>query len=452
MSLLRKKEWDYVYRFYIVGFLSFISFIALVPIRAWMPNSIYSVCYMLFFGLGCLLILQDLLTQRCIFQTSLWWTVMACAGIMVFNTFFGRVGGSLGDDIKTTVWSLELVTICYSARVRLKEEDFEKTIKLALNLGLVIHSLAALASVVQALLGYTGIISARGVGFIQGFNGRLFGVYMNIGYPISIICLVLAIFFVASCKKWYQKIFYIFCIAVNYYSFLLENARASEVALLAGVACAAWILGRKYLYQKEGKAAIKEGIALIIAILCVMGVYFINYGCRTLAYYSTGNSFENSEVDEKNDSVARRSIWKRDVRIDIWKEYISAYSREMRPLGYNTSGYGEYLMECYPEEMEKVRVHKWAPHSGYIDALCRVGWIGMLFLVIWIVYHIWCSLRYIIRQINLSSEEIGCLAIIVIMMVNCIFGETAFWTFSTPEVMIFWLLAGDLTFKLRKRL
>lgn len=232
---------------------------------------------------------------------------------------------------------------------------------------------------------------------------------------------------------------------------MLENARASEVAFLAGLASAAWILGRKYLYKKgKGKYVAKESTAIVIAIICVISAYFINYGCRTLAYYSTWNYAENSKADKSDKTDFRRGIWERDVRIDIWKEYISAYSREMRPLGYNTSGYGQYLMEHYPEDMEKVRVHKWAPHSGYIDALCRVGWVGMILLVIWIAYHIWSSLQYIIRQINLSLEEIRCLTIIIIMMVNCIFGETAFWTFSTPEVMIFWILAGDITFKLRK--
>lgn len=242
-----------------------------------MPNSIYNVCYMMFFGLGCVLILQDLLTQRCFLQASLWWTVVGCTGIMAFSTFFNRVGGSLGEDIKTTIWAIELVTVCYSVRIRLEKRGFEKTLNLALNLGLLIHSLAALVSVMQAHLGFAAIITARGVSFKQGFYERLWGVYINIGYPISVICIVVAIFFVVCYKKWYQKIFYIFCIVVNYYSFLLENARASELALLAGVACTVWILSRKFLYQKgKEKAAVKESAAFAIAIICVAGVYFIN--------------------------------------------------------------------------------------------------------------------------------------------------------------------------------
>lgn len=94
MNLLKRKEWEYVYRFWVVGFLTFVSLIVIVPIRSWMPNSIYNVCYMMFFGLGCVLILQDLLTQRCFLQASLWWTVVGCTGIMAFSTFFNRVGAS----------------------------------------------------------------------------------------------------------------------------------------------------------------------------------------------------------------------------------------------------------------------------------------------------------------------------------------------------------------------
>jgi O-antigen ligase len=310
-----------------------------------------------------------------------------------------------------------------------------------------IHSLAALVSVFQALLGIETSVIARGVTFSQGFLGRLYGVYMGPGESNSVICIALIIFFVGKWDKWYQKLYYIFCIGITYYSFLLENARACELAFLATSAGVAWIISRKYLYKTKGKGIVKEGIAIILTVLCVTSVYFINYGCRSLAYNTVGSLSEDQE-DSEDQKVLNREIMQRDIRLDIWKAYITAFSKDRSLLGYNKSGYESYLKESYPECFSGVE--RFSTHSSYVDTLCRIGWVGFALLLLWIGYHMAGCLRYVIKRISLRKEEVGMIAVVIIMLTVGVFGEITFWTFTYTDVMIFWLIAGKLTLELQE--
>lgn len=450
-NILKKEEWNYVYVFYVVGFLTFISLVSIVPIRSGMPNSLYNACYMIFLGLGCVLILHDLLTERYMFRTSLWRALLPCAGIMVISTVFNRVGGSIASDVKTTIWVIELVTVCYSAVFRLGKSRFSKVMNCGLNIVVFIHSIAALVSVIQALFGVRLTIVARGASFAQGIIGnRLYGVYMSPGEPASCICILLILFLVGRWKKWYQKVYYGICLGIIYFSFLLENTRASEVALLISAACAAWIAGRKYLYSKNGKVVIKEGLAIVFALLCMTSIYFVNQGTRMVAFQTVASLDDNDENLKKNQVSVERQLINKNIRLDIWKAYITAYSEEMRPLGYNKSGYADYLREKYPEHFDG-KVKEFGVHSSYVDTLCRTGWIGTILLFIWIIYHIaWC-LRYIFKHIFLKKEEIGIIVILLGMLIHGVFAETALWTFTEPEVMLFWLLAGTLGFFIKEK-
>ena len=450
-NILKKEEWNYVYIFYVVGFLTFISLVSIVPIRSEMPNILYNACYMLFLALGALLILHDLLTERYMFRTSLWWVLLPCAGIMAISTVFNRVGGSIASDVKTTIWVIELVTVCYSAFLRLGKSRFSKMMNWGLNIVVFIHSLAALVSVVQALLGMNLTIEARGASFAQGIIGnRLYGVYMSPGEPASCICILLILFLVGRWKKWYQKLYYGSCLGIVYFSFLLENTRASEVALLVSAACAAWIAGRKYLYRKNRKVIIKEGFAIVFALLCMISIYFVNQGTRIAAFQTVASLSDNDGSLKENPVSVERQLINNNIRFDIWKAYITAYGKEMRPLGYNKSGYADYLRDEYPEFFND-RVKKYDVHSSYVDTLCRTGWIGTILLFVWIIYHMtWC-LRYIFKHIFLKKEEIGVIVILLGMLIHGVFAETALWTFTEPEVMIFWLLAGAIGFFIKEK-
>ena len=62
----------------------------------------------------------------------------------------------------------------------------------------------------------------------------------------------------------------------------------------------------------------------------------------------------------------------------------------------------------------------------------------------------WC-LRYIFKHIFLKKEEIGVIVILLGMLIHGVFAETALWTFTEPEVMIFWLLAGAIGFFIKEK-
>lgn len=446
MNILKRREWHWAYIFYIIGFLTFISLVNIVPIRSVMPNILYSMCYLLFLGMGGMLILHDLLTERYLFQTSLWWVLLPCAGIMIINTVFNRVGGSFATDIKTTLWVVELITVCYSAIFRLGKTGFSKMLNWGVNIIVFIHSIAALVSVIQALYGVKLTIVARGASFVQGIRGgRLYGVYMSPGEPASCICILLILFLVGRWRTWYQKLYYGFCLGIIYYSFLLENTRASEVALLISGTCAAWIVGRKYLYDKKGKAILKEGLAVVFALLCLMGIYFVNKGTRIIVFQTVESLCDSSEELNGVSNFVDRKIASKDIRLDIWKAYITAYGEENRLLGYNKSGYADYLKEKYPECFSE-DIKNFDVHSSYVDTLCRAGWGGVILLFGWLIFHMMWCLKYIIKHISLSKEETGTIIILFAMLTHGIFAETALWTFTEPEVMLFWLLAGGISF------
>ena len=175
--LLSKKTRNIESIIYLIFFSIYLLFNRIVPIT-YIFDSINGLLSLMLAIFGCLLILQDLLTDQYIFKINFWWVFILFLIVVTISSIFNLRYGWI-DNLKTITWFAIHFFVIYTISLRLNDcKNF--ILKLFLFLD-VLFSICLVISCYHFLF-QMELYRPMHPGMIknQGFiGGRLYGVFSD---------------------------------------------------------------------------------------------------------------------------------------------------------------------------------------------------------------------------------------------------------------------------------
>lgn len=128
----------------------------------------------------------------------------------------------------------------------------------------------------------------------------------------------------------------------------------------------------------------------------------------------------------------------REVAIDQW--------RESPVIGMGARTYDNYFRANRPPSFPQSAPHSFFVHSEFYHLLAEYGLIGVVFVSLILLFHLFIPLRYFLFQSNTSKNNAFFPLAIVVAVICCLFHSTFDFQFHIPSIIfMFSFLLGALS-------
>ena len=424
--LLSKKASDIETLIYLILFSIYLLFSRIVPI-AYSFDSIDGLLSMGFAGIGCLLILQDLLTDRYLFKVRFSWVLFLFLGVLTISNILNIQYGWV-DNLKTTIWFCIHFFVLYTMSLRLEKEKNKHIILFIFKLFNILFSISLLLSIGQFIvnIGYLSYMHSN-LYKIQGFfSGRLFGIFSdpNAAAMISLCMIIFNMYLIKNNDKKVIRILYFILSFINFLYIVLSNSRTALIVCMSTIVFCFII---EFFSTKNNKEYQKK-LFLIFFIVLFSFVPIINVTKYSLVnlqmqdntvlkdifsineyifLYNPNNIYiENVEEQDLNknhnlDKFTREDLQDSDYkesRIDIWKGYLTSLKSGKWLFGLSPRNAIPYIEEHYPDNY--IAESGFIAHSDYLAIIAYTGLAGFAVFVLLAVL----ILQYVFKKIRVKKK------------------------------------------------
>ena len=421
------------------------------------------VVYSLFAGVGCLLILQDLFTDRIMFKTKLFPCLVAFLVALGISDF-ANISYGMTDNLKTWVWFCIQFFIIFTLISRLGKEKGEKVIKLFLSVLCAILTLAVIFSLLQYVfqIGYLGQIRPGELSR-QGFlESRLFGVFSdpNHGavYSVCIILFLVYVFF--TTKKVYKKVISVSIAVLHFAYVILSGSRTAFITLGVAVAVIAILKTKNACCKKElGLLPSLLRIAVTTAVsVTVLVVVFTSFK-SALSYVPNmkiHSEYFESKIesmlvkddninDNDGEEIDAEDVLKRDDVIEsnilnnrskIWFSYFECLEGSKIITGLSPRNAIAYIKDVYPDGY--IAQTNYIAHSDYVAIIAYTGLLGVLAFLATLIVSVISIVKKIFSEKELDDMYIISLSVAVVLLIYGV-AFMDIWFVNTLTGVLFWL-------------
>ena len=406
--ILNRKTLGKAVAVYVSLFLLYLLIGRIIPVANLLATSAANTLLSsAFAGIGALLVLADLLTDRYLFRSRNWWALLLFAvsmGIsMVTNLRYG-----FGSNVKTMVWTCIQFFLLYCLVCRFGSENsrvFLSRLLFALSL---LWTLFVLFSIVQYALqtGYRIFDYNAGYSKRQGFvDNRLFGVFLDPNFAaITSLCVIFIwVYFLEIRKAAWERVLCVLMIAIHASYIILSGSRTILICLF-GATLVKTVLSVRNLCLKKQLTVGRSVGTVLIALAAVSIIFFGLYtgGKKALAQLPVLceplRSMNQSQIlqpeaekdptrptrpgqqdDYDADEVFHREDVKEDNilnnRAQIWQSYLESLHGSKWIFGLSPRNALAYIRDNYPDNY--IAQTGYSAHSDYIALISYTGLSGV---------------------------------------------------------------------------
>ncbi len=431
--------------------------------------------------LGGVLIVVDLFTTKRIWQGKYSYLLY---GILVIAALASVRMISYGtkENLFKLCWATIQFVLIYSCAHRLEREKFKKFIQTVYFTLFAIWFVCCCISLYQYInqIGYMEVVNPLGKdpsATRQGFyDNRLFGIFYTLNHAafISLIFLVIGIFYIFKAKKIRIKILLGVLQLPVLFHLILANSRSAYIAFFACGILVSWLLFFSR-FRNSGwcrQAVLPVLMTVVLLVTSVTCFQLIKTGLgKVPAIYAQWMEEFRAEPEpipepepepeptpepkpEPGEDILHRDNLDEDYsngRFRIWKDYLSLY-KEIGLIGLSPGNYmghvfdnhqDKYIVQCikedYPDKYSAGIVYH--VHSGYMMVYVSTGLFGTLLLVLFMIL---CGIQ-LIKKIAFDKDRsflfLGSLAIVIIGAISAVFDEGIFFQ-NNPHTTFFWFSLG----------
>ena len=412
--LLSKKTRDIETVIYLILFFTYLLFNRIVPIT-YIFDPINGLLFSAFAGFGCLLILQDVLTDRYLFKVRFSWVLCLFLGVLTISNIINIQYGWM-DNVKTMVWFCIHFFVIYTLSYRIKTENNKKIIYTILFFSEMIFLVFVIVSIIQYSLQVKYLVPIHeGIYKCQGFyNNRLFGVFSDPNSAAIIVCWFICFNF-NILKKFKIKTYKFLLIMLNviFYIFIvLSGSRSVQLILFLIIL---FYMGICYFKKKHSK---KSLFKFIIKITLTLFLFFPVFNCSKicLSYipvliresgisslstpYDTNEQFVQELHNSKNrlnrPEIANGNFFTN--RIEIWTGYLTSLKSGKWLFGLSPRNAISYIEEHYPDNY--IAESGFIAHSDYLAIIAYTGLAGFAVFVLLAIL----ILQYVFKKIHVKKK------------------------------------------------
>lgn len=478
-KLYNRKNRTTAILIYMSIFIAYLAISRVVPLIYALTDPINALVSSVLAGIGVLLLLQDLLTDRIMFQAKNWWILMLFLVVIGISSLASYQYG-ISDNIKTMIWFCIHFFIFYTIVPRLGDRKSEKFIRRILfGIG-ALWTICVLISVAQYAfqLGYHAFMH-EGLLKRQGFiENRLFGLFSDPNAAaLMSMCLIFAIFYLMETDKClWKRCLGIIAVILHFTYIILSGSRTVVICLfIAGCIKTALMF---WNHCSRGQYTLRRTtVTLISSVLIFCAIFFCVYTPykKSLSYVPlwadrfgpvkqvisvvlkpelpskkpsssmTEDPFKDPDLAENFD--AEHVFSREDVREDnilnnrqlIWKGYLSSLHGSKWIIGLSPRNSVPYIMEHDPTNY--IAQTQYIVHSDYIAVLAYTGLAGVATVVLFFVFavisvfrklkeHKQCNSFYIMALSSLCGMGVFAMSYMDILFCNTLTG------------VLFWMLAS----------
>lgn len=407
---MREKILNKSVAYYIVLFYIYLTISRIIPISSLIAGKIDIIISSMFAGIGVLLIILDLVSERVIFKSKYVLFLISFIIVQIISAVINSQFGII-DNIKTVIWTSIHILIIYSFFIRFGKKKGMQLFKIIFNIINFTWMVCSVFSLGQFFLqiGYHAEENANHL-VRQGFiENRLFGVFLdpNFASIISLCMIFFCIFLYGINKAKWRKVYSVFCILVHYMYIVLSGSRTVVICLYAASIIFVGLKVRNYCLKKM--CTIGKKVKFLFASVVITSVIFISmYAiCRQALPKFTyeiekQQHLQKEEVFEKEKELLhRKDVRKENVlnnRSMIWKEYIKSLKGKDLIFGLSPRNALKYIQDKYPDSY--LAESGYRVHSDYIGVFIYTGLMGSLVIFVYAVL----ILRKIINHIKTKKE------------------------------------------------
>lgn len=421
-------------------------------------NSIVSVIIAITTVLAGLLFIYKLFNWRSFIGNRFLWLIIAFMvsyGISaVVNIKYG-----IWDSIKTAVWMGMQYFLLFTVDTRKSIEDYKKQLRLISGFYWVYIFLANIVSLWLLIIRYSSRTSSfKPNASLAGFVwGRLWGVYTdpNVGAVMSIIAVIISLYFLFTVKKKWQKILLICGMVIDFFYITFSDSRTGIVAIVVAFGTVSYLLIslKKLSLKSVSNQVISISLALLIVGGCIVSTKLINVGYKealniALKYSSSVSEEEKDEIETQFDS--RENDIKSDIsnnRFGLWGTAIKTFLHS--PIvGISFENAPIYTEKNLPD-VELIGTKAFDRyHNMFFDVLVGQGIIGILiFLALSVLAGI-TAIKNLKENLDKKNKALYICLFGMLLAAICaaMFASDLVYV-NTPIAAIFWYILGLILIK-----
>ena len=450
MNYLKKDFINKAVVWYAILFFCYSIIGRIVPLAVIVEGPVNQVLYMLFAGVGALLLFVDLLTERYMFKTKHCYLLILFLVVTGMSCLFNIKYG-LTDNIKTLVWTSIQLLLLYTIYVRIGKEKTILLCKRLFNIVIAVWMVAGIVSILQYMFQIGYYVELGELAKRQGFvDNRVFGVFNDPNYAsvTSLYVIVMSLYLFQKTKKKFLKGYYVLSLVVQYTYIVLSGSRTAEACMLLVIVTGVILLLKNYMLQKEWKIMKKITIAtvgVVIVLILFVGVYKVSK--RSLVYLPRIVMSEQSIDDAKKKTDDKKRLERKDVaadnisnnRVTIWKGYLQSIEGSKSIFGLSPRNGLNYISENYPKSY--IAKTQYETHNAYLTIFVSDGFIGLLIVLGFGVMVAFQVIKKIAGKKKIEDYFICTLIIEEILLAYAFFFSDLFFV-NNLTTTLFWILLG----------
>ena len=478
-KLYNRKTRDTAVLIYLGVFIAYLTVSRIVPLTYAMSDPVDAFLSMTMAGVGGLLLVQDLLTDRVMFRARSWW-ILALYVVVVALSALTNIRYGVSDNIKTTVWFCIQFFLFYPMVTRFGDRKTEKFMRRALFLIGALWTVCVAISIAQYIfqLGYHAFMH-EGLLKRQGFiDNRLFGLFSDPNAcALMSLCLIYGICYILETDRTlWKRIVGIAAIILHFTYIILSGSRSIVICMFisAGIKTGLMVWSRCHFGGMEVRRTVIRIIgAVLVFCLLFFAIYLparkgLSYlpelgqkldpektGISTLFLpdlpkdtdtgtqdpskvpsLETGGKFDSDTVFNREDVREDNML---NNRQSIWAGYLSSLHGAKWIFGLSPRNAIAYISEHDPDNY--IAQVKYIAHSDYIGVIAYTGLAGVAVVLLF-------GILALIRVFKKLAQDPGRSSFyqmsLVILCAIGIFGMSYMDILfcNTITGVFFWMMAG----------
>lgn len=393
----------------------------------------------------------------------------------VINFRYSGLDGLI-DNAQCLVWMAFSFFNLYAYDEKMTKKEIKKELDILSSFLLVYNFIAVIISVAMLFTDYRMVEVRNGGTVLGGFLwNRLWGIYTdpNHGAVISVVCILLSMYFFKIKTRVWTRIFFVVNIALSLVYTACSDSRTGLVVMICGVAVYVYMLLEKEGFKKISRKAVKSMLCIVVSLATVAAGAFVLRASKivisetkiAISQKSDGDindgkddkdNSDGNDISNKDNMVIGRenSENNQDIsedvsnrRFSIWRSGLDIISKA--PLfGSSFRGMVSFAEKQVPDTYilnnDQGRFN--CMHNSLLDVLVSQGILGFgVFVAFGIVVFLnFCkNLRLIKREDDYLFVTVVFSAVAVLLISSLFISQIIY--INSIGGILFWIFLGYLT-------
>lgn len=409
------------------------------------------------------LLLYKILNWRHFTNNRFFWLIFAFMASYALSALFNYKYGVIGS-VKTAAWIGMQYLLLFVTDTRKSFEYYKKQLRTIFGFYLSYIIIANIISLIFLFIRYssaTSSVKPYKEGLLAGFlRGRLWGVYTdpNVGAVMTVIAILISIYFISVVNKKWQKIVLICSMVVNYLYIVFSDSRTAfvAIAIVATLITYLFLLIKKPIQKPALNRIFSIFLALIVSVTCLYSVTLVKFGYKQALDFSLNRPDSSFTEEEKQQIENQFDSRENDISSDISNKRFSLWTASTEvfldtPIfGTSFANFGAYCQKNLPENYLYVSGFD-RFHNMLFDILAAQGILGVItFLTLAAISGI-TAIKHLILNLKTKNATlyIAMLGILLTALCGAMFTSDLVYI-NTPIAAIFWYVLGIIVIKSKK--